>query len=218
MRLPRRSVSRNVSRKPPFIAVPGYHHCKPLLLATICGRSRADVSCRDDAHAISGTAPIFATSLLRCGRDRRVRVDNGCANFSVASEFHMDDGAAHWRRNVRQLRFGSSLFHGDGPAGGIASRRDGRRREFHQLRLTSAFLSIPDIPEIRSIPGMPRLSRSPFVCGNRLDIRKWRLSPLGHRSRRPRTNVRLAFSRWAIYICHLDVLAVFRAARKLSHA
>jgi len=33
MRLPRRSVSRNVSRKLPFIAVPGDHHCRPLQIA-----------------------------------------------------------------------------------------------------------------------------------------------------------------------------------------
>ena len=30
VRLPRRSVSRNVSHKLPFIAVLGDHHCKPL--------------------------------------------------------------------------------------------------------------------------------------------------------------------------------------------
>lgn len=33
VRLPRRSVSRNVSRKLPFIAVPGGHHCEPLQVA-----------------------------------------------------------------------------------------------------------------------------------------------------------------------------------------
>lgn len=34
-RLPRRSVSRNVSNQLPFIAVPGDLHCKPLQLGTI---------------------------------------------------------------------------------------------------------------------------------------------------------------------------------------
>src|SRR3546814_6614920 len=35
VRLPLRSVSRNVSRKPPFIAVPGHHHCEPLQVGQI---------------------------------------------------------------------------------------------------------------------------------------------------------------------------------------
>jgi len=37
VRLPCRSVSRKVSRKLPFIAVPGDHHCKPLQLSSLCG-------------------------------------------------------------------------------------------------------------------------------------------------------------------------------------
>jgi len=32
VRSPHRSVSRNASRKPPYIAVPGDHHCEPLQL------------------------------------------------------------------------------------------------------------------------------------------------------------------------------------------
>ncbi|WP_286868109.1 hypothetical protein, partial [Sphingobium sp.] len=37
LRLPRPSVSRNVSRKPSFIAVPAAHHCKPLQVEAISG-------------------------------------------------------------------------------------------------------------------------------------------------------------------------------------
>ena len=39
VRLPRRTVSRNVSRKTTLIAVPGDHHCEPLQLVTLVAAS-----------------------------------------------------------------------------------------------------------------------------------------------------------------------------------
>lgn len=57
MRLPARSVSRNVSRKPPFIAVPGYHHCEPLQVDNRAGGNKR--SRRHAAYVVTGIRELL---------------------------------------------------------------------------------------------------------------------------------------------------------------